>query len=305
MKILVTGGAGFIGSHVAEMFLQRHHKVLVVDNFSTGKSENLFEYCKNGGQLVDDDILDFARMAQIFSGYKPDVVIHLAAQSAITSSLQDPQLDLRINGIGTLNIIMLARAHGTKKIVFSSTSAVYKESWKRLCEMDRCEPTTPYGISKLASEQYLKGLFPSSCILRYGNVYGPRQVPVGQNQVIAKVFSHFHNGDKFYVNGDGKQKRDFVYVADVAWANYMAATEDVVGTFNICSGRSYSVNDILKMISVIYDVPQYAWQHNDHQDSRGDVRMNSWRSFHNLGWKSGVDIRFGLFMTSEWWKKNA
>lgn len=302
MKFIVSGGAGFVGSTTIRLLSKHGHEVLVVDNFSTGRSENLKRF---RGKVLIADITDYASVDAAFYEFGPDAVLHLAAQSAITTSHNDPQLDLQINGVGTLNMLRAAQAYEAKRFVFSSTSAVYLEKSPKfggVSETWACQPTSPYGISKLACEHYIRTMMPNHMILRYGNVYGPRQRPIGQNQVIARALSHFHHGDDFFVVGSGNQKRDFVFVGDVAYANMMALTSDVVGTFNVATGKNHSVNEVLAILERIYEVPGYAWEHTNAPDPRGDVSVSANKIRKELGWKAVMSLEDGLKETSKWWR---
>jgi len=305
MRILCTGGAGFIGSNTVDLLVKNHHKVLVVDNFTTGRPENLKGF---RGKISPCDITDIELLERIFSEFMPEAVLHLAAQSAISTALDNPQYDMRINGIGTLNVLNLSKKYGVGRFVFSSTSAVYHES-NPIFNLGMSEdwpvmPANPYGISKLAAEQYIRTMFPNHLILRYGNVYGPRQRSIGENQVIARAFAHFLHGDDFWVNGHGNQKRDFVYVGDVAYCNLEALRSNMVGTFNVATGKSHSVNQVLSEIEKIYDVPGYKWTHTKHNDPRGDVYLNASCIRRRIGWNAEMSLADGLKLTSEWWNEN-
>lgn len=299
-KILLTGGAGFIGSHTADLLLERRYKILVIDNFSTGKSENLKGF---HGSVDVCDITDMVGLETVFNKFRPDSVVHLAAQSAITTAWNDPVKDQDVNIRGTLNLLMLAKKYGVEKFVFASTSAVYGKGshFTTSNEKSACDPDTPYGVSKLAAEHYIRLLFPNHVIQRYANIYGPRQRPIGENQVVARVFDHFLKGADFAVVGDGKQKRDFVYVSDAAYANYLAVATGVTGTFNIASGRSHSVNDVLWQIEDHFGVIGYQWEHTDKQDGRGSVFISGAKAARYMGWKSSVSLRDGIALTAEWW----
>jgi len=304
-RILCTGGAGFIGSNTVNMLVKNHHKVVVVDNFSSGHTENLKGF---HGRIFPCDITDPELLERIFSEFMPEAVLHLAAQSAISTALDNPQYDMRVNGIGTLNLLNLSKKYGVGRFVFSSTSAVYKESnplfGVGMNEQWAIEPGSPYGISKLAAEQYIRTMFPNHMILRYANVYGPPQRSIGENQVVARAFAHFINGDDFKVTGHGNQKRDFVYVDDIAYCNLEALRSNVIGTFNAASGRSYSVNQVLAEIEKIYDVPGYKWTHTKHNDPRGDVYLNPSLIRRKVGWNAEKSLAEGLKLTSEWWEGN-
>lgn len=302
MRILCTGGAGFIGSATVRLLVKQRHTVLVVDNFSTGKLENL-----QGVRAITKpcDITDMPVLAGIFYDFKPDTVLHFAAQSAITTSIKDPFKDAETNIIGTINVVELCMRNNVGKLVFSSTSAVYDESKTPIFgykENSLCNPSSPYGISKLAAEQYVRLLFPNHTILRYGNVYGPRQIPIGENQVIARALQHFTCGDDFHVVGHGWQKRDFVFVEDVAHINAEAAIGNMTGTFNLATGKSHSVNEALAIIEDIYAVRGYRWLTKHGNDPRGDVYINNAAIKREFGFIF-TPLRHGLEKTVEWWKK--
>jgi len=303
MKILITGAAGFVGSHTSFLLEARSHKVLALDNFSTGKTENLKGF---HGKVSPGDITDTKFLEGVFSDFQPDAVLHLAAQSAITNSIAAPQYDMKVNGIGTLNVLNVSKKYCVKRFVFSSTSAVYKSThplWNTgISEKWPIQPESPYGISKLACEHYIRLMFPNHLIMRYGNIYGPRQRPIGDNLLAARAFDHFIHGADFKVNGHGNQKRDFVYVGDVAECNMDALMNDTVGTFNVSSGKSYSVNHVLREIELLYGVPGYAWEHTKDVDPRGDVKLNVSAVQRELGWRARTSLTEGLKLTSEWWK---
>lgn len=300
MKILLTGGAGFIGSHTAELLSKRGHQVLVVDNFSTGRSENLAKF---KGKIQVADITELACLDPIFYEFQPEAVLHLAAQSAITVSQNDPQKDLTVNGIGTLNLIQMSVKYGVKRFVFSSTSAVYCEEFHEpLRESHPCLPRSPYGISKLTAEHYIRTMFPNHLILRYANVYGPRQVAIGENQVVARIFNHLFNGAEFKIIGHGHQKRDYIYVDDIAYANFTALMCDTVGTFNACTGKSASVNEVCSVIANLCNLGAY-WERTKENDPRGDVLMDNRAIRCELGWSASIPLRDGLQKTWEWWRE--
>lgn len=307
MKILVTGAAGFIGSNTVDFLIEHGHEVLVVDNFSTGRLENL-----SRSPSVDAvDIRDTERLNGLFRAFHPEAVLHLAANSAITTAWKNPQEDLSVNALGTLNMIELSLRFGVSKFVFSSTAAVYGKSdrwWNQgggdgiSHETDKPNPGTPYGISKLAAENYIRLMFPNHVILRFANIYGPRQQPIGDNQLIARAFRHFIHGDEFKIVGDGNQKRDFVYVGDLCNAIFSSLTENVTGTFNVASGHSHSVNEVLAEIEKVYSVTGYKWEHTPEQDERGSVYMNSSLIRNRLGWKPHTPLEQGIRLTALDWE---
>lgn len=306
MRIIVTGFAGFVGSHTTEKLLLLGHTVLGIDNFSTGKFENSPPaFMDRGGDYVYMDVND-TDVDKIIRNFRPDAIIHLAAQAAISTSIEEPFLDMNSNIRGTLNLILVARRWNVKRFVFASTSAVYKEQayFRSIKESDPLEPKSPYGVSKLAAEMYLRALLPSATILRYGNIYGPRQVPIGGNQVIAKMIRHFRFGDEFYIHGDGEQERDFIYVEDIVEANISAALlSGISGTYNIANGKSYSVNKIANTLAKVCGVPGYKWEHDDRQDTRRKVQMNVSAAKRDIGWYPICGLEFGLQRTVEWWEE--
>ena len=300
MNIMITGGAGFIGSHTANLLAERRFKVMVLDNFTTGKVENLKGF---QGPIEDCDITNQKQLEHAFRKFRPDAIIHLAAQSAISTAWDNPTKDADVNILGTLNLLMLAKKYSTRRFVFASTSAVYGPGSPIMAsrEFFAQKPETPYGVSKAAAENYISMFFGSHVILRYANVYGPRQRSIGENQVIARAFDHLKHGADFWVVGHGKQKRDFVYVEDVAYANYLAAIGGETGTYNVASGHSYSVNTVLTEVKNYYKISGYAWEHTKQQDERGSVYLNSDKFRNAFGWMPMISLKDGIAKTAEWW----
>jgi UDP-glucose 4-epimerase len=243
MKVLVTGGAGFIGSHLVDRLIQEGHEVVVVDNLSTGKRRNL----NRAARLVKLDIQSW-RLERVFRNERPHMVMHLAAQMDVRKSVEDPMFDAQVNVLGTLNVLQQSIKHGVRKVVFSSSGgAIYGEQEVYPApESHVTRPLSPYGVSKLCGEQYLSyyqrvnGLQIVS--LRYANVYGPRQDPEGEAGVVAIFIQKLLNNEQAIVNGNGRQTRDFVYVEDVVEANLAAMGQDIQGTYNVGTGEETSVN---------------------------------------------------------------
>jgi UDP-glucose 4-epimerase len=318
MRTLVTGGAGFIGSNTVELFLACGEDVFVVDNYSTGRTLNLnspkmenvkfpnLNFPKKPSMYSHVvDITEYDELEICFKQFKPEAVLHLAAQSAITTSNQRPGDDLNINALGTLNVVRLCKQYGVERLVFSSTSAVYKETRSPLFGMKESfpkEPQSPYGISKLAAEHYVRTMFPNHLIFRYGNVYGPKQVAVGENQVVARAFDHFLNSADFKVNGDGRQTRDFIYVGDVAMANMLALYPGGrIGTYNLATGVSRSVNEVVEEVQATCRKFWKNIEHTEDQDPRGSVRINNSKFKKEVKGLKFTSLRTGIKKTADWW----
>jgi UDP-glucose 4-epimerase len=255
MRTLVTGGAGFIGSNVVDALLARGDEVVVVDDLSTGRESNLEGARANGAELVRADIRDSDRIAQIVGDAAPEAIFHLAAQIDVRKSVDDPGWDASINVEGTANVLEAARKAGVARFVNTSTGgAIYGD----VDTIPSPESTPPapmagYGTSKFCAEQYcnlyarLHGL--STVTLRYGNVYGPRQDPLGEAGVIAIFCGKLMEGGRPTIYGDGRQTRDYVFVGDVVAANLAAAdNRDVGGAVNVGTGRETSVLDLVAIL---------------------------------------------------------
>lgn len=297
-RILVTGGCGFIGSHVVDAIEEKYpHRVVVYDNLSTGK-------CWRTIRTVDIDILNLELLDRLFRMHKPNAVIHLAAQPSIQESWKAADRDARVNILGTINLLGLCQKYNVKRFVFASTSAVYSPDYSGVySEGYPTNPRTPYGVSKLAAEQYIQISGISYAILRLGNVYGPRQVPLGENQLIPRYLSHIFQGTDFVINGDGNQQRDFIYVTDVATAFLKAVESEETGVFNISSGASFSVKGILSMIASMID-GQLGWKHGPAK--KGELRkvvLDNVLAKHVFNWKPEVSIMEGLKETIAAWPK--
>ena len=298
MKVLISGACGFIGSHVVDLLLKEGHTILCLDDLSSGLRSNLPEKI----DFAEVNVGNWYDLVAEFHDFEPEAVIHLAAQPSICDSFDNPIRDGYVNVMGSLNIIRACQKIGTQRLVFSSTSAVYSECDSAISEDYPRLPQTPYGISKLAAESYIRLLMPdNSVVMRFGNVYGPRQVPLGENQVVPRMIHHFEKGADFVIHGDGTQRRDMVYVDDVARA-CVASLTGTPGVYNIASGKSTSINGIASIIELIYDVPGYAWNHDEQEDSRRVVELNVTKAKEVLSWQPTVSLIEGLQKTVEWWK---
>jgi UDP-glucose 4-epimerase len=243
VRALVTGGAGFIGSHLVDALVERGDDVWVLDNLASGRRENVNE----GSRLVEADVRDVGAVAGAFAEAKPETCFHLAAQADVRVSIAEPAFDAEVNVIGTANVLEAARAHEAK-VVFSSTGgAIYGECDGPADEDSPRLPLAPYGTSKLAGEEYLgtwSRLYDASHVaLRFGNVYGPRQDPHGEAGVVAIFFGRIANGQELHIFGDGRQTRDYVFVADVVAAT-LAAASGREGVYNVGTGTETSVLEL-------------------------------------------------------------
>jgi UDP-glucose 4-epimerase len=303
MKILVTGGAGFIGSNIVDALVEKNHDVVVVDNLSTGKKEFINPKVK----FYEIDITD-VRLVEIFEQEKPEVVFHLAAQIDVRKSIDDPLFDGKVNILGSVNVLESARKAQVKKIIFSSTGgAIYGDvSADLIPTRETClaHPIFPYGIAKLTVENYLHyyhdffGL--DYVILRYSNVYGPRQNNKGEAGVVAIFIDKILNNEQPVINGDGSQTRDFVFVADVVRANLLALDSKVIGTYNISTSKETNINELFQTIVKTSNsqIPEV------HAPAKLGEQMRSCLDYslvkEVLGWEPGILLREGIEMTFKW-----
>jgi len=303
MRTLVTGGSGFIGSNLVDALLQAGHEVAVIDDLSTGRRENLEGAIGAGAELHELDIRDADGVAGAVGKIAPEAVFHLAAQIDVRRSTADPAVDARINVEGTINVLEAARQAGAKRLVNTSTGgAIYGEG-RILPEPEDhpVAPEAPYGQSKFCAEGYCE-LFRrlhnlSTVSLRYGNVYGPRQDPLGEAGVVAIFCGKLLDGDRPTVFGDGLQTRDYVFVGDVVDANLRAIESDAAGAFNIGTGVQTTVLDIVESLGKQGNGDFEA----EHAPERpGEVRhiaLDASRAREELGWEAKVSLDAGLERT--------
>ena len=255
MKVIVTGGAGFIGSHTVDLLINKGYDVVIIDNLSTGKKENINSEAK----FYDTDIRNEKKLDEIFKKEKPEFVIHLAAQTSVRKSLDQPTYDQDINIRGSINILEMCKKYKVKKIVYSSSAAIYGEPIKLpIDENHSIRPTSPYGVSKYAAELFISSyshLYDFDyVILRYSNVYGPRQDPEGEAGVVTIFLNNIKNNKPVIIYGDGKQTRDFIFVKDVARANVLVLNKTIKNKiFNISSNTQTSIINLANLMGTIFN----------------------------------------------------
>jgi len=347
MKILVTGGAGFIGSNVVDALVREGHEVAILDNLSTGRKENLNPNAK----FYNVDITDFESVEKVFKDFKPEILYHLAAQIDVRKSVSDPVFDGKVNVLGSINLFKLSVEYGVKRVIFSSTGgALYGEPSKLPATEDTpVEPLSPYGVSKYCGENYLnyfkrlyggdryaplrsahddrEGRFSGGdrdallnsahddgkvrlpegtygferVILRYANVYGPRQDPLGEAGVIAIFIGKILKGERPIIYGDGTQTRDYIFVEDVVRANLLALTGKE-GTYNIGTGIETSVSKLVEILSEVFGKniePIYA------DERPGEVKriaLDGTLAKEMLGFVPQYSLYEGIKKTVEWFK---
>jgi UDP-glucose 4-epimerase len=307
MKILVTGGAGFVGSHTVDALVaSRQHQVSIVDNLSAGKRHQV----NPAASFHEIDLRDGDAVRRVIEAETPEVIVHLAAQMDVRRSVADPAFDAQVNVVGFLNLMESARLHGLRRVIFSSTGgAIYGEQDTFPASEDHpLRPVSPYGVAKMATEAYLffykvqYGI--EYTALRYGNVYGPRQDPHGEAGVVAIFCGRMLEGKPCTIYGDGKQTRDYVFVADVARANIAAANGNANGAINIGTGLETSVNELYHTLGTVGDVtraPEYGPARPGEQ-SRSVISPA--RAGELLNWRPQVELANGLDQTFTYFKEH-
>ena len=300
MKVLVTGGAGFIGSHIVDALINDGYDVVIVDNLSTGKPEYINKKATFYKQDITKDI------EYIFKKERPDYVNHQAAQTNLNYSVINPNFDANVNIIGSLNVIKNCVKYEVKKIIYASSGGAIYGNICNASEETKIDIISPYGVSKYTGELYLKCFSHlynlKYTILRYSNVYGPRQLPKGESGVVSIFINRFLNRKQPIIYGDGTQLRDFVYIEDVVRANLLALKKGDNSIFNIGTGIPTSINKlflILKRLLNSDQEPKYE------KPRPGDLTKNSLnidKARKLLHWHPKVDLEFGLKKTIEWFK---
>lgn len=306
MKILVTGGAGFIASHVVDKYVAAGHDVVVVDNLSSGKQEQVNQKAK----FIEADITDKDRIQAIIREEKPEVLNLHAAHIQVGNSVKDPQFDADNNIMATLHIMEAAKDLPVKKVIFASTGgAMYGNKPTPFSEEMKEEPLSPYGVSKRSAELYLNYYHEQYgipyTVLRYSNVYGPRQNPHGESGVIAIFSEMIAAGRKPMINGDGTHTRDYVYIDDVAQANLLALETEYVGAINIGTTTEISTNDVFRKVVSVFG----ASVEEVHGPERPGEQVTSSLSYKKaqevLGWEPTVDFDEGVRRVVEWYKSRS
>ncbi|WP_079428741.1 NAD-dependent epimerase/dehydratase family protein [Clostridium oryzae] len=297
MKVIVTGGAGFIGSHIVDLLIQKNYEVIVIDSLIHGKAENVNSKAKFYRMDICNNELKY-----LFEEEKPDFVIHEAAQMSVPKSIENPINDAKVNIIGSLNILEACKQSNVKKIIYPASAAIFGEpEYLPIDENHKLNMLSQYGVSKHTVEHYLQvyrnlyGIEYTS--LRCSNVYGPRQDSSGEGGVIAIFCEKMLEGKKPIVFGNGNQIRDFVYVEDVAMASIMAMESNINDIFNVCTGIKTSINDLIYMINTVLQ-KDISPVYRDWRD--GDIKQ-SWMSnkkiMDTLKWSPKYTILEGIRKT--------
>jgi len=304
MKVLVTGGAGFIGSHLVDRLIQEGYQVVVVDNLSTGKKKNI----NKQASFYKMDILNAKRVERVFQKEKPEIISHHAALMDVRRSGDDPVFDAQTNILGLLNLLGSAVRHGTQRIVFASSGgAVYGEQdLFPAPEGHPTHPLTPHGVSKLSSEYYLYYYRKASGLeyttLRYSHVYGPRQDPQGEAGVVAVFTQKMLKGEQVVINGNGMQTRDFIFVDDVVDANMAVINNEIAGTFNVGTGRETSENQLYRHL---LDITASTMKEIHGPEKKGE-QVRSVLDWQKIGkavdWEPRVPMEEGLERTVSFFK---
>lgn len=304
MKVLVTGGAGFIGSQTVDRLVLEGHEVVVVDNLSTGKRRNI----NRAARFYKIDIQN-KRLERVFRNERPSVVMHLAAQMDVRKSVEDPILDAQVNVLGTLNLLQQAVKYGARKVIFSSSGgAIYGEQEVfPASETHVTQPLSPYGLSKFCGEQYLSYYQRVGGIqvvnLRYANVYGPRQDPYGEAGVVAIFIQKLLNGEQAIINGNGRQTRDFVFVDDVVEANLSVMGQQIEGTYNVGTGQETSINDLFRILVEQIGSTCKEIHGPAKQGEQARSVIDSTKLRHELSWEPRVELPEGLKRTVSYFRE--
>ncbi|MCL5961643.1 MAG: NAD-dependent epimerase/dehydratase family protein [Chloroflexi bacterium] len=307
MKVLVTGGAGFIGSNVVDGLIGAGYEVAIVDDLSTGREENL----NPKARLHRVDIRNLALLEEVFERERPDFVDHHAAQISVRISVQKPILDAEINVLGSLNIIECCKKYDVKNLIYiSSGGAVYGEPVYLPCdEKHPVDPICQYGATKHAPEHYLymyRQLYGLNyAVLRYPNVYGPRQDPLGEAGVVAIFIGQMLRGEQVVINGNGQQERDFAYVGDCVQANLLAMERSGGEIYNIGCGKGTDVNEIYSKLKDITGYPLEAKHGPAKAGETFKIYLDASKAQRGLGWSPTISLEEGLRRTVDFFRSQA
>jgi len=303
-KILVTGGAGFIGSHIVDALIDLGHEVVIIDNLSTGLEKNLNPKAK----FYKMDVLS-EEISSVFEKERIEFVFHKAAQMNVRKSVEDPLFDAKVNIEGILNVLKNCHAFGVKKIIFASSGGAIYGDGEQIPTMEDAQkdPASPYGIAKFTSEMYLsfyqKVYGVPFIALRYANVYGPRQNPLGEAGVVAVFGNMVLRNQTPTINGDGEQTRDFVYVSDVVAANMLALKSDRTGSYNVGTGKETNVNEVFVILNKVANTTLEPV----HGPAKPGEQKRSCLSFGKiqteLGWEPKVTLEQGITNVLDFLKK--
>jgi len=303
MKILVTGGAGFIASHVSDRFIELGHEVVIVDNLSTGKKE----YVNPQARLIEADITHKDSIQDIIRSERPEIIDHHAAHIQVGNSVKNPQFDAENNIMGIINMMEAAKDVGVKKVIMASTGgAMYGDKPVPFDESLREEPLSPYGVSKRSGELYLNYYYQQYGIpyiaLRYANVYGPRQNPHGESGVVAIFSEMLAAGKKPVINGDGSHTRDYVFVTDVARANELALSAEFVGALNIGTMTETSTKEVFEQVvtALGLSVPVEYGAERPGEQVRSVLSYKKAEQL--LGWSPTIAFAEGVQKVAAWYK---
>ncbi|NIK78350.1 UDP-glucose 4-epimerase [Paenibacillus castaneae] len=304
MNIIVTGGAGFIGSHIVDLLVENNHSVMIIDDLSTGEISNI----NQKATFINKDILD--NLEYEFKEFRPDYVIHHAAQVDVNSSMIDPISDSKSNIVGTINLLNHCVKYNTKKIVYASSAAIY--GVPEYLSIDEKHPITPlscYGISKFTPEQYIKTYSTlydfDYTILRYSNVYGERQSSKGEGGVVSIFLNKLLSGEVPVIHGDGEQTRDFIYVKDVARANYSALFLGSKKTCNISTNTRISIKALYAMLTESMGIKKI--EPISTTSRVGDILhsvLDNKLAFHELDWSPKYSVEQGIEEIVKYYKRN-
>ena len=302
-KVLVTGGAGFIGSHIVDALIAQGREVVVVDDLSHGAVANINPKAKFYKMDICDPELD-----ELFSKEKPQIVNHHAARTSVTHSISNPSDDAKVNILGALNLLQNCAKWGTSKIIYASSGgAIYGEPVYLPCDENHpIAPLSPYGVSKYAVELYIRSYLNNFgvkySILRYANVYGPRQISTGEAAVVAKFSHQMIKGGDISINGDGEQARDFVYVGDIVRANLLAMDITKNDAYNLGTGKTVSVNQIFRLLKSMIG---YSRDPHYLPAIKGEIfktSLTATKAQKELGWLAQTDFDAGLKTTVDFYK---